>query len=206
MRRTNSWVEAAPRSSPAATVAPSAYGHPVGDLRHLVHAMRDEDGAHPLRRAAANDGKQTVPGLDIKRGRRLIEDQYVRVANQRPRDAAGLTEAEGQFLHRAIQLEVAVDEFAEDGPNLLAPFGAGAVGRVVSSSTSKPHVVQRGQGPDGEDLLEHGGDPVLCAARGEREPGQFVAGDRSVPASGRCTPLRILTRVLLPEPFSPTMA
>ena len=165
--------------------------------------MRDEDGAHPLRRAAANDGKQTVPGLDIERRRRLVQDEYARVANQSARNAAGLTEGEAQLLHRPVRVEVLVDEVAKDAPNLLAPFGAGGRpgGQVFQS---EPHVVHRGQRPDGQDLLEHRGDPVLVRGARGAERRQFVPGDPKRPGVGSVHAAedldqRALARAVLPH-------
>ena len=48
--------------------------------------------------------------------------------------------------------------------------------------------------------------PASCAARGVRGAEVASPGSSIEPASGACTPLRILTSVLLPEPFSPTSA
>jgi len=48
--------------------------------------------------------------------------------------------------------------------------------------------------------------PCSWAARGVRGAPPSIPATSTAPASGACTPLRIFTSVLLPEPFSPTSA
>ena len=53
--------------------------------------------------------------------------------------------------------------------------------------------------------------PARIAAAGLRSAGAVTrlppaSASSTVPASGRCTPVRIFTRVDLPEPFSPMIA
>ena len=58
-----------------------------------------------------------------------------------------------------------------------------------------------------EHLLEHGHDPgVQRRPRVTGSPSTAARQSSIVPCVGRWTPLRILTSVLLPEPFSPTSA
>ncbi len=79
--------------------------------------------------------------------------------------------------------------------------------RAEETVDAQPDVVDNRTGLGDEDLLEDGDDPApaappsACAGVGTCRP-----NSSSVPASGACTPLRILTSVLLPEPFSPTSA
>ena len=61
-------------------------------------------------------------------------------------------------------------------------------------------------GPTTRTSWKTGTTPASNVTRGDRTPSKRRPAISIVPLSGRCTPARILTRVLLPEPFSPTTA
>ena len=85
--------------------------------------------------------------------------------------------------------------------------GAASPGPAPSSARfvgAEPDVVEHRAGLGDQDLLENGDDAGLLLG-GVRSAGR-LAGELDCPASGACTPLRIFTSVLLPEPFSPTRA
>ncbi len=121
----------------------------------------------------------------------------------------------GQERVRAV-----AEEPGQHGPAALAPAarvaGACAAGAAQHPVRAEPQVVEDRLGRHALHFLEHGGDPGIAAAAGARgrtraaptrasatrPPGTAARGRR--PA--RCTPDRILTRVDLPEPFSPMSA
>ncbi len=61
-------------------LATAQHGDPVGDLRHLVQLVADEDDRFPLGRQAADDREQLAGLLGREDGGRLVEDEDVGVA------------------------------------------------------------------------------------------------------------------------------
>src|SRR5438105_2196800 len=62
------------------------HGDAVANLLDLVHAVRDEDHARPAGAQPAEDLEQVVAGLDVERGRRLVQDESRGLAHERPCD------------------------------------------------------------------------------------------------------------------------
>ncbi len=60
------------------------HGHDVGDAPNLVEAMGDEDDAHTLRLERLDLRKEMVDFVGSQRGRRLVEGDDLRIADERP--------------------------------------------------------------------------------------------------------------------------
>ena len=59
-------------------------GHAVGERPHLVHAVRDHDHRRALVAHAAHELEEAVDLGRAERGRRLVQDQDLRVAASTP--------------------------------------------------------------------------------------------------------------------------
>ena len=77
----------------------------IRDLLHLVHAVGDEQDADALGRETAHLREQTVAGLHVQCGRRLVEDEDPRLAHERADDADGLPIRERELSRRGVQVD-----------------------------------------------------------------------------------------------------
>ena len=190
-------------------VAGAHDGDAVADLLDLVHAVRDEDRRRAL-------GREPLAAIANSRSR--VATSSAEVASSRIRTFGSRTSARAmQHACRSLKRELLDGpvETAAPRPRSSSSARAARASRFSAARHcvaaqpvgAEPDVVEHRPRPDDEHLLEDGRRCRRRAAprRGDaREP---LRRRRSiVPASGRCTPVRILTSVLLPEPFSPTIA
>ena len=126
----------------------------------LVHAVGDEQDPDALGRETAHLREQTVTGLHVQCGRRLVEDEDPRLAHERADDADGLPIRQGELSCRGVQVDP-VDEPAErvsgDLP-LLRPFELASEQAVGA----EPDVVQHRLAGRRQHFLEHDRDPELA--------------------------------------------
>jgi hypothetical protein len=132
--------------------------HPVGDLADLVHPVRDEQRGHAAGAARADHLEQPVPGGDVQRRRRLVEDEQPRLAQQDAGDRARLPLGQRQRAGRRVQVDVAAEQFGEHcaGPRLADGFRQL---RAEHGVRAEPGVLQDRAGIDDEHFLEHRHDP-----------------------------------------------
>src|SRR5215472_8366736 len=152
---------ARPMSSPACTSR--SIGLPSG-RRRTPRTLRT--GA-PRRDAADAPGgepgdqrEEPVAGGHVERGRRLVQDQNARVAQQGTHDAAGLPVAERELFHRRGQVDRPAEKLLKGllGPAPLVPARHLRPPGVVGA---EPYVVQDGAGLRYQNLLENRDDAVL---------------------------------------------
>jgi hypothetical protein len=76
---------------------------PIGERIGLIQVMRGEQDGTTGRRQLPHRAPERVPGLDVHRDRRFVEDENVRVGNERHREAHPLRLAPRQLLRPAVR-------------------------------------------------------------------------------------------------------
>ena len=105
-------------------VAVAEHLHPVGDLAHLLEAVRDVDQRHAALAQAVHEGEEAVDLLGRERRRRLVEDQAACLVRERARDFDYLALADAERADRRIGVDVDAE---------LAPVRARRGGAVHAS-------------------------------------------------------------------------
>ena len=133
--------------------------HGVGELEHLAEEMRDEDDRPAAGRQAPDD---LVEALDLRRrqrGGRLVEDDQLGVAGQRPQDLDLLLDGERQRPDRRVRRHL------EAGAGDDAPV---AIEQLPPPDEAEPswlgaeeHVLRDRPLRDHGDLLGDHRDPAL---------------------------------------------
>ena len=174
----------------------------ISSIRWVMKIDADALAAEP-----ADDREQAVARRDVERRGRLVEDQDPRLAQERAHDAARLAVAERELLDRRAERRAGARAARRAPARARARFSRGGTRVRHVPSIAEPDVVEHRPRLGDEDLLEDGDDAVRPARRAGCGRGASLAveADRRR-QSGAWTPLRILTSVLLPEPFSPTSA
>ena len=153
-------------------LAGAEHGDPVGDLGHLVHPVRDEQHRRAGVGQPPDHGEQAVPGGDVERRARLVEDEHLGRPQQRPADGDGLPLAQRQRSGRGGKQRVRAlaEQFGEHGARPVPPLAGGftanrawAVGGPGPGTPqypvrAKPEVVEDRLAGHGLHLLEHGCD------------------------------------------------
>ena len=138
--------------------ARAEHGDPVGDLGDLVHPVRDEQDGLPGGGQLAELGEQPVSGRHIERGGGLVQDQDLRVAQQRPANRQRLALRQGQRAGQGGEVEAGAEQVFQYLRGLVAPLVLSDRGAAQQAVLAEPEVVQDGLGGDALDFLEHGGD------------------------------------------------
>ena len=155
----------------------------------------DDDGlAH--RTELAEELAKLDPRARVETGRRLVEEQHLRVVDERVGEAQPLLHAARQVLDVGVALVAEIDQLEQvaDHPapaGRRQPVAAGEEVEVLPDL----HVVV-----DPERVRHEPEDaPDLVGV-----PGHRPAGDLGLPASGRRSVASIRRVVVLPAPFGPT--
>ena len=159
-------------------------------------------------RRAADAREQVVLRSCVQRGRRLVEHDERRVAEERPRERDALPLADRDVL-AALKTGPSIVSY-RSGHSLMktsAPARSAArddrVGVVDPLDAPEADVLARGE-HEAREVLEEHRDAV------EIQPGSRVEASTpshsTRPASGGYRPQRTLASVVFPEPFSPTSA
>ena len=136
----------------------------IGDLEQPVHAVRDEDGAHASGAELPDDVEESVAGTEVECGGRLVEDQQIGLAHERPGDAARLLIAERERGHGGVEVEVSAAQAEEDLPRDPAPLPGGKR-EPEHAVDAEPDVLEHRLGGDDQHLLEHCRDGAVHGAR-----------------------------------------
>ena len=88
-------------------VAVAQDDHAVGDLPHLVEAVRDVDERDALLAQAPHEGEEALDLLGRERRGRLVEDQAARLVGQGACDLHDLPLADAQRRHRRVEVRAA---------------------------------------------------------------------------------------------------
>ena len=80
--------------------------HPVRQLLHLVHLVRDDDHGLAVVAHVAQDGKQLFGLLRGEHGGRLVQDQNVRAAVEHLDDLHGLLLGDGHVIDLLIRVDL----------------------------------------------------------------------------------------------------
>ena len=144
--------------------------------------------------------EEPVPGGDVERRGGLVQDEHLRLGHEGPGDAAGLPAGQGQLLDGGVHVHAVAEEPFQHlgGPPAPVGVGAGRAGGIRARrcpGSNRPGTVRTSW-----KTVE---SPRARARAGLRRPSAGTPSITREPRSGRCTPERILTRVLLPLPFSP---
>ena len=137
--------------------APEAqHGHAVGDLLDLVELVADEQHREALGGQAADHVEQLARLLRGQHGRRLVQDQDARAAEQRLDDLHALPLAHGQLAHLFARVELhvvlACERLDLPGGGLeVEPHAAG----VVRADEAVLHDAER---RDQHEVLVHHAD------------------------------------------------
>ena len=198
MRRTSSWAEVSARSTVATDRPDRRHGDAVGDLLDLVHAVRDEDDRSGVRRArrprtAGRAWRRPAPTWTRRGSGSGGSRTSARAIPHTCRMLSG-SDSTGASRGGASPVSSA----SRCGPLALDVLGDAAAEQAVDAHPDVRHRLRA----DDEDLLEDGHDAASSITRGDRTPSNRRPAISIVPLSGRCTPARILTRVLLPEPLT----
>ena len=167
----------------------------IGEVHHLVEAVRDEDHARAAGGRAPHRGEQPPDLVAVQRGRRLVEDQQTvgavpPVERARDRDDRPLGRRQLGDGHGDVERRVELAQQLTRVLGLVAPPG-----RERGPEAVAPPEIEVLDGRELRDQSEVLVDDVRRAAHVQRAPG-----------SGSWTPARIFTSVDLPEPFWPTRA
>src|SRR6185437_15203831 len=159
--------------------------HLVRYAHHQAHVMLDQQDAE-LELLADRDQQrgQLVHLAVVEAARRLVEQQQLRLANQRPRQLDPLLRAEGQRRHRHVGHILEVQQVQQAmkllvRPTLLGPHDRQAQGvadeaRMRKVVAADQHVVAHAQGAEQGEVLKGATDPEVdeLVARGA---GQLAA-------------------------------
>ena len=172
----------------------------ISSMRWVMKMTPTPSAAEP-----ADDREEAVARRDVERGGRLVEDQDPRVAHERADDAAGLAVRERELLDRRCRARASAEQLVERLPRaraLLARRRCACASVVAARARrSRAPTAARRRAPPGRRSRCRASAPRAGCGSSASSPSR-----RSVAGVGRWTPLRILTSVLLPEPFSPTSA
>ena len=160
------------------------------------------------RREPRDDREEAVAGRDVERRGRLVEDQDPRVPHERAGDAARLPVAERELLDGRVEVGVAPEQLGEHVSAARSRFSAFETACATERVDAR---ARRCRAPSAAPTTSTSWKTVTIAgverARAvTRARGSAARQLDRRRASGRWTPLRILTSVLLPEPFSPMSA
>ena len=130
------------------------HGDAVGQVLRLVHVMRRQEDRLAELAQRPDRGPRLPAGGRIEAGRRLIEEDQVRVADEREREVEPPALAAGQGLRTSVSLLLKLDE----PDHLIDTSTAGVVAAV--------HLDQFGDGQLALDaaLLKHDPDPLVHCA------------------------------------------
>ena len=195
--------------SVATDCARAQHGDAVGDLLDLVHAVRDEDHARARaaqrargRRTGARASRRRAPRSPRRgsgssgRARAPARCTHAcRIAErQRPPPAASRSRASSSsspsdLARRASRLSACRMRALRTSPSEPSQMFSSTVRWPTTSISWKTVAMPAGSPPAASETA-----------------GPARRRSSIVPLSGRCTPARILTSVLFPEPFSPMIA
>ncbi len=176
----------------------------------LISSMRCEMKTTdvPADARPPQDREQAIARLDIERGCGLVQDQdrgsldraHGRCSTPGGRTGRGPPPGRSSGGGAAMQLR-------EDGPPRASRF-SGLGDRSRAPARRRPS--RRSPAPSAAPRPAPPGTPSRCRPRSlpsaSRRRRSRRSPRRNLPASGRWMPDRIFTSVLLPEPFSPTIA
>ena len=172
----------------------------ISSMRCVMKIDADALGAEP-----PHDPEQPVPRGHVERRGGLVEDQDPRLAASARGRSRRLPVAQRERLDGRVEVERAARAARPSIARARSRFSRPGTRFAEQPVDAEPDVVEHRARLGDEHLLEDGDDPELLRGTWGRRGGDFLARRaRSSPASGEWTPLRILTSVLLPEPFSPT--
>ena len=102
------------RGEPSATILPVVHDdEPVAQLLGLVHVVRREDERHALPLQAVEPLPDDVPRLRVEAGRRLVEQQHLRLVDERARDREAALHAARQRLDLVVRALGELDELEQ---------------------------------------------------------------------------------------------
>jgi hypothetical protein len=181
--------------------------HPVGKREHFIQAMADVQDGNTLGPQPAQQMEQRFGFARGQRGRRLVQDQHAALPAKRPRDADHLPQCDGQFTHRAGQGNRVSLAHARQQRAGLAPHSGPVQQQAAGAARFAPHK-QIVLGPRlGNATASWWITAMPAASDAATSPGEIgVPFSRTLPASDRIAPAKILISVDLPAPFSPTSA
>ena len=147
--------------------------HPVAQRLRLVHVV----GGEHHRLAAFVDGPQHIPqvapGLRVQRRGRLVQEDDLRVVDQRARDGQPLRLAAGEFLGRVSALSVSATS---------SSISSTRCGRVPYSAAKVGQLFAGGQPLEERRRLQLDADPVAAASGSAARPAR--PSTVTVPESG----------------------
>ena len=142
---------------------------PVGDLGHLVHPVRDEQHRAARAGQGADGGEQPVAGGHVEGRGRLVEDQHLGLAQQRPADRDRLPLAQRERAGRRGQVRAAAEQLGQHRPR-PARAGRPPRGRAEDPVGAEPEVVEHRLARHALHFLEHGRHPGRDRRPGAARP------------------------------------
>ena len=186
-------LAALPRHERADVAAVAEHGRAVAVRDHLAEAVGDEERRAAALLLAPHHVEDALGEVGRKRGGDLVQDQQLRVARER----AGEVEHPQQRQRHVDRLLAEVDlevELAQLPAHLCD--GRPRQAQVLRDRSGRA----RAPGP-GRRARARSAPPARAS-----ETRMALPSTRIVPPSGRITPVRIFTSVLLPAPFAPSSA
>src|SRR5690606_6079187 len=176
---------------------------PVPDLERRLQVVRDDDARHAELSSQLHDEAVDVLRVDrVEAGRRLIVQQILRPARDRPRDADALAHPSGQLGGVLVQdRTVQVDLLQQLRRLVPARFDRAQVTVVVQR---EPEVLEHGHRVEERRVLEHVADPA--PHREEflgRRPDDRDAVHEDIAGVRPQQPDRVLDEYALPGPRWP---
>ena len=154
--------------------------------------MRVEEHRDALRAQLLEQQAHGAAPDRVERGRRLVEQQQARLADERLRDPEALLHALRHPLDASLARVAERDQLEQ--PRALG----GAAARACEPLVQLEHLVGRVPAGEAEEL----GEVAERGARGARAGAR--AATSAVPPLGRTSPTAIFTSVDLPAPFGPS--
>ena len=151
-------------------------GHPVGDREHLLQAMRDEDEAAARLTAPAHDVEEPIDLSGRKGGRRLVEDDQLRLNAERLRDLDELLLGRGEPADFPIERQrVRLSEARQQADRSAAQCAQVEPARLPQQR--QEDVFQHGEVGNQAGFLHHDRDPDPQRFPGVTQPDLTVAVD-----------------------------
>src|SRR3990170_6793675 len=132
----------------------------VRELLRLVHVVRREEHGHALLREAPDRRPHLAAAEGVEANRRLVEEQELRVRDERHAQEDALAEPAGEIRAQLV-LVLPQIELPED---LLRPLRRVRAGHAADQA-HEPHVVERGQHHLRAGLLREDGDALADRPR-----------------------------------------
>ena len=183
--------------------AVAQHGDAIGGLDDLAQAVGDEHDRPPVSGEAASDAEQAIRFGVGEHGRRLVEQQHLRIGVEGAQQFEPLALADRHRRHRGRRVDLEVESLGELGEVDRRPVPRD-VRRWRWARNSRRLSTAAIVGTRAKCCCTSV-TPRSTASRGDAGANRSPARSTS-PDDGRSRPPRMRIRVVLPAPFSPRIA